>query len=414
MSVYGINELRETDPQVWDYIIDEEVRQEYTLELIASENICSKAIRAAVGSVLTNKYAEGYPNKRYYGGCDNIDAIEEVAIARAKQLFGAEHANVQPHCGTTANLAAYAAVCNVGDTILAMSLDAGGHLSHGYPITMSGKLYNFVHYGVTPEGYIDYNQVRELAHKHHPKLIVAGASAYPRIIDFKLFREIADEVGALLLVDMAHIAGLVAAGVHPSPVPYADIVTSTTHKTMRGPRGGFILCRADLAKAIDKSVFPANQGGPLEHIIAGKAVMFLEALQPSFREYQQHVVDNAAVLADELLGYGHKLVSGGTDNHLLLLDLTNTGMTGKELEVQLDKIGITVNKNAIPFDPLPPAKTSGIRIGTPTITTRGMGAQEMKQIARIIHDVIAEPSGAKKHIEEVHDLCCRFPLGIKY
>ena len=403
--------LSQVDIEIAKAIQMEEERQRNNLELIASENIVSKAVMEAVGSCLTNKYAEGYPTRRYYGGCENVDMVEQIAINRAKELFGADHANVQPHCGTTANLAAYAALCNPGDTILAMSLDAGGHLSHGYRITMSGKLYNFVHYGLNADGYIDYSQVAELAHQYHPKLIVAGASAYPREIDFAQFKEIADKVGALFMVDMAHIAGLVAAKVHPSPVPYADVVTSTTHKTMRGPRGGLILCKEKFAKAIDRSVFPANQGGPLEHVIAGKAVMFKEAMSDSFVQYQQQVVANAKAMEKTFKQNGINMVSGGTDNHLLLLDLRGTNVTGKELETLLGQANITVNKNAVVNDPLPPNITSGIRIGTPAITTRGMKEFEASFIAQLISNIIKKGTEAVPEVlKEVSLLCKDFPI----
>lgn len=405
------DKIKFVDPELAQYMYAEEQRQRNTIELIASENIVSHAVMAAAGSCLTNKYAEGYPGKRYYGGCANVDKIEQLAIDRARQLFGAEHANVQPHCGTTANLATYAALCNPGDTILAMSLDAGGHLSHGYKITMSGKLYNFVHYGVDDTGYIDYDQVRELALQHHPKLIVAGASAYPRIIDFEKFREIADEVGALLMVDMAHIAGLVAGGVHPSPVPYADVVTTTTHKTLRGPRGGMILCKEKYAKAIDRAVFPANQGGPLEHIIAAKAIMLKEAMSDDFAAYTRQVVSNAAAMARTFELSNIKMVSGGTDNHLILLDLRDKGISGKELETLLDKAHITVNKNAVYDDPLPPSQTSGIRIGTPAVTTRGMDRIAMIQIATDIVDIIRNREEAIDRVaKHVESLCDKFPI----
>lgn len=389
----------------------EQRRQRNNLELIASENIVSRAVMEAAGSCLTNKYAEGYPGRRYYGGCTNVDTIEQIAIERAKCLFGAEHVNVQPHCGTTANLAAYSALCEVGDAILAMSLDAGGHLSHGFHITMSGRLYNFEHYGVNEQGYIDYDEVRELALRCKPKLIVAGASAYPREIDFEKFSQIADEAGALLMVDMAHIAGLVAAGVHQSPVPYADVVTTTTHKTLRGPRGGMILCKERHAKAIDRAVFPANQGGPLEHIIAAKAVMLKEALSDEFREYQWQTVNNAKALAARFRKYGIKMVSGGTDNHLLLLDLRDTKCTGKGLEALLDLANITVNKNAIPNDPLPTSVTSGIRIGTPAVTTRGMRESEMELIADCIVNVIENGKDVISRVRDaVQYLCTAYPI----
>ena len=363
-------------------------RQRANLELIASENIVSPAVMAAMGSVLTNKYAEGYPGHRYYGGCIHVDEVEELARERAKKLFGAEHANVQPHSGAQANMAAYAAVLTPGDTVLGMSLDAGGHLTHGAKVNQSGKIYNFIPYGVGADGYIDYEALRALAIEHKPKLIVAGASAYPRAIRFDKLSEIAKEVGALFMVDMAHIAGLVAAGQHQSPVPYADIVTTTTHKTLRGPRGGMILCREELAKAIDKAIFPGTQGGPLMHVIAAKAVCFAEALSDDFRIYQENIVKNAAALAEGFRKRGVKMVTGGTDNHLMLLDLRGTGITGKELETRLDEVHITLNKNAIPNDPEKPMVTSGVRIGTPAVTTRGLGVAEMDQIADLITRVI--------------------------
>ena len=375
------------DPAVADALRSETQRQNNTIELIASENFVSPAVLAAMGSILTNKYAEGYPGRRYYGGCTNIDIIEQLAIDRAKQLFGAEHANVQPHSGAQANAAAYMALMQPGDTLLGMGLAAGGHLTHGYKITMSGTFYNAVNYGVTAEGYIDYDEVRALALQHHPKVIVAGASAYPRIIDWAKFRAIADEVGAYLMVDMAHIAGLVAAGLHPSPVPYADVVTTTTQKTLRGPRGGLILCKQQHAKAIDRAVFPGTQGGPLEHIIAGKAVALGEALKPSFKSYQEQVITNARVLARTLMSKGIKLTTGGTDNHLMLVDLRGLDITGAELEQKLESFGITVNKNSIPFDPLPPSQTSGIRIGTPAVTTRGLDEMDMIALGCAIADI---------------------------
>lgn len=375
------------DPAVADALRNETERQNNTIELIASENFVSPAVLAAMGSILTNKYAEGYPGRRYYGGCTNIDTIEQLAIDRAKQLFGAEHANVQPHSGAQANAAAYMALMQPGDTLLGMGLAAGGHLTHGYKITASGTFYNAVNYGVTTEGYIDYDEVRALALQHHPKVIVAGASAYPRIIDWAKFRAIADEVGAYLMVDMAHIAGLVAAGLHPSPVPYADVVTTTTQKTLRGPRGGLILCKQQHAKAIDRAVFPGTQGGPLEHIIAGKAVALGEALKPSFKSYQEQVITNAKVLARTLMSKGIKLTTGGTDNHLMLMDLRGLDITGAELEQKLESFGITVNKNSIPFDPLPPSQTSGIRIGTPAVTTRGLDEMDMIALGCAIADI---------------------------
>ena len=386
-------------------------RQRANLELIASENIVSPAVMAAMGSVLTNKYAEGYPAHRYYGGCVHVDEVEELARERAKALFGAEHANVQPHSGAQANMAAYAAVLNPGDTVLGMSLDAGGHLTHGAKVNQSGKIYNFIPYGVGADGYIDYEALRALAIEHKPKLIVAGASAYPRAIRFDKLAEIAKEVGALFMVDMAHIAGLVAAGQHQSPVPYADIVTTTTHKTLRGPRGGMILCREELAKAIDKAIFPGTQGGPLMHVIAAKAVCFKEALSDAFRTYQENIVKNAAALAEGFRSRGVKMVTGGTDNHLMLLDLRGTGITGKELETRLDEVHITLNKNAIPNDPEKPTVTSGVRIGTPAVTTRGLGVAEMDKIADLITRVIRNFENEKDAIAaEVEAICKKFPL----
>ena len=387
------------------------VRQRRNIELIASENIVSPAVLAAMGSVLTNKYAEGYPAHRYYGGCVHVDEVEELARTRACRLFGAEHANVQPHSGAQANLAVYFALLNPGDTVLGMALDNGGHLTHGSPVNMSGKYYNFIPYGVDENGYLDYDNVRALALQHKPKLLVAGASAYPRAIDFARLRAICDEVGCLFMVDMAHIAGLVAAGVHESPVPYADVVTTTTHKTLRGPRGGMILCKEKYAKAIDKAIFPGTQGGPLMHIIAAKAVCFGEALHPDFAEYGRKVVDNAKVLERELTARGVNLVSGGTDNHLLLLDLRGTGVTGKELEHRLDAVNITANKNTVPGEPESPFVTSGVRIGTPAVTTRGFGEKEMVEIARWIAECIFDFEASKERIAaEVEALTARFPL----
>lgn len=386
-------------------------RQRRNLELIASENIVSPAVMAAMGSVLTNKYAEGYPAHRYYGGCVHVDEVEELARERAKKLFGAEHANVQPHSGAQANMAAYAAVLTPGDTVLGMSLDAGGHLTHGAKVNQSGKLYNFIPYGVGEDGYIDYDALREMALTHKPKLIVAGASAYPRAIRFDKIAEIAKEVGSLFMVDMAHIAGLVAAGLHQSPVPYADIVTTTTHKTLRGPRGGMILCREELAKAIDKAIFPGTQGGPLMHVIAAKAVCFAEALSPAFRTYQENIVKNAAALAEGFRRRGVKMVTEGTDNHLMLLDLRGTGVTGKELETRLDEVHITLNKNAIPCDPEKPTITSGVRIGTPAITTRGLGVEDMDKIADLITRTIRDFDAQKDAIAaEVDAICEKYPL----
>ena len=387
-------------------------RQQNNIELIASENIVSKAVLLAAGTVLTNKYAEGYPGKRYYGGCVYVDEVEEIARNRAKQLFGAEHANVQPHSGANANLAVFFALLQPGDTVLSMNLAHGGHLSHGSPVNISGKYFNNVPYGVSDDTEtIDYDAVRKIALECRPKMILAGASAYPRVIDFAKFREIADEVGAYFMVDMAHIAGLVAAGVHPSPVPYADVVTTTTHKTLRGPRGGLILCREELAKAIDKAVFPGTQGGPLMHIIAAKAVALGEALTDDFKTYQQNIVTNAAALAKGLTDRGFRLVSGGTDNHLMLLDLRNTELTGKELEKRLDDVHITANKNAVPNDPQSPFITSGVRIGTPAVTSRGFGVAEMEKIAGFIESVVRDFEGSRERVtEEVVALCRQFPI----
>lgn len=406
--------LREQDQELYEGMKNELTRQQNNIELIASENIVSEAVMAAMGSHLTNKYAEGYSgkNKRYYGGCEYIDVVETLAIDRAKKIFGADHANVQPHSGANANLCVYVALLQPGDTVLGMNLAHGGHLTHGSPVNMSGKFYNFVSYGVDEKtGTIDYDKVMEIAKECKPKLIVAGASAYPRVIDFKKFREIADEVGAVLMVDMAHIAGLVAAGVHPSPVPYADIVTTTTHKTLRGPRGGMILCREEYAKIIDKAVFPGMQGGPLEHIIAAKAVCFNEAMGEDFVNYQNQVVKNAKAMADTFTERGVKMVSGGTDNHLILLDLTNTDMTGKELNDLLESMNITVNKNAIPFDPLKPSIASGIRIGTPAITTRGFKEDDCKVIANLIADVIFGRESVRENVmAKVKELTEKYPL----
>ena len=405
-------ELNNYDSEVYAACGRELERQRHNIELIASENIVSKAVLLAAGGVLTNKYAEGFPGKRYYGGCVYVDEVEEIARERAKKLFGAEHANVQPHAGANANLAVFFALLQTGDTVLSMSLAHGGHLSHGSPVNISGKYFNIIPYGVSDETeVIDYDQVEALALEHKPKLILAGASAYPRVIDFARFRAIADKVGAYFMVDMAHIAGLVAAGLHPSPVPYADVVTTTTHKTLRGPRGGLILCREELAKAIDKAIFPGTQGGPLMHIIAAKAVAFGEALQPEFKEYQQQIIKNAAALAKALTAKGFRLVSGGTDNHLMLLDLRDKGVTGKELEHRLDEVHITVNKNAIPNDPQSPFITSGVRIGTPAITSRGFKEEQMELIAGWIADVVNDFEGQKERItKEVIALCEQFPI----
>jgi len=402
------------DPAVAQAIKAETVRQEYNLELIASENFVSRAVLEAQGSVLTNKYAEGYPGKRYYGGCDCVDVVENLAIDRAKELFGADHANVQPHSGSQANMAVYFTVLNPGDTVLGMNLAHGGHLTHGSPVNFSGKLFNIVPYGVTKENQtIDYEEAERLAHEHKPKMIVVGASAYPRTIDFEAFRRIADQVGAVVMVDMAHIAGLVAAGLHPSPVPYAEFVTTTTHKTLRGPRGGMILCREDYAKKLNSNIFPGIQGGPLMHVIAAKAVAFKEALTPEFREYQGQIVKNAKALAAGLMKRGFKLTSGGTDNHLMLVDLTETGLTGKVAEEALDRAGITVNKNGIPFDTRSPFITSGIRIGTPAATTHGLKEQEMELVAGFIADVLANVEDAAKLAavkSDVNAMMKRFPL----
>jgi glycine hydroxymethyltransferase len=410
--VNNIELVRQTDPEIAEVLEKELTRQRQHIELIASENFVSEAVLAAMGSHLTNKYAEGYPGKRYYGGCGWVDAAERIAIERACKLFGAEHANVQPHAGAQANLAVYQALLNPGDTILGMNLAHGGHLTHGSPVNLSGKLYNIVSYGVDKETEtIDYDEVRRLALEHKPRLIVAGASAYSRIIDFPRFREIADECGAMLMVDMAHIAGLVAAGEHPSPVPYADVVTTTTHKTLRGPRGGMILCREEYAKAIDKAIFPGSQGGPLMHIIAAKAVCFKEAMRPEFAAYQHQIVLNAKALAAALTGRGLRLVSGGTDNHLMLINLTGTGVTGKALEEMLGRVRVTANKNAVPFDTLKPTVTSGLRVGTPAVTTRGMKEAEMAEIGNIIADVAQQGEAALPDAEKrVASLCARFPM----
>ncbi len=387
-------------------------RQQHNIELIASENIVSRAVLLAAGGILTNKYAEGYPGKRYYGGCQCVDVVENIARERAKKLFGAEHANVQPHCGASANLAAFFALLQPGDTVMGMNLQQGGHLSHGSPVNISGKYFHIVPYGVDPETeLIDYDEMRRIALECKPKMIIAGASAYSRIIDFKRCREIADEVGAYLMVDMAHIAGLVAAGLHPSPVPYADVVTTTTHKTLRGPRGGMILCRAELANDIDKAIFPGTQGGPLMHIIAAKAVALGEALTPEFKEYQTQIVKNSAVLASALADKGIKLVSGGTDNHLMTLKLLGLNVTGKELEHRLDEVHITANKNTIPNDPQSPFITSGLRIGTPAVTTRGFKEPEMLKIAGWISDIINDFEGNKAAVSDgVRELCEKFPI----
>ena len=410
--MFFFDKLAQYDPEVFAACDLELKRQQQNIELIASENIVSEAVLLAAGSVLTNKYAEGYPGKRYYGGCVDVDIVENIARDRVCKLFGAEHANVQPHSGASANLAAFLAFLQPGDTVMGMKLDEGGHLSHGSPVNISGRHFNIVPYGVHPETqYIDYDEMLRLAKECRPKMIVVGASAYPRIIDFARCRAICDEVGAYLMVDIAHIAGLVAAGLHPSPVPYADVVTSTTHKTLRGPRGGLILCQKKYAKAVDKAVFPGSQGGPLMHIIAAKAVAFGEALTDEFKAYQQQIVKNASVLASALLDRGFDLVSGGTDNHLMLLDLRSRGLTGKELEHRLDEVHITANKNAIPNDPLSHNITSGVRLGTPAVTTRGFREPEMERIADFIRDIAEDFEGNRERVtKEVVDLCAQFPI----
>ncbi len=406
------NHIKAQDEAVYKAIRGETARQKNTIELIASENFVSPAVLEAVGSVLTNKYAEGYPGKRYYGGCKYVDVVEQLAIDRLKQIYGCEHANVQPHSGASANFAVYFALLNPGDTILGMNLSHGGHLTHGSPVNVSGKYFNVAAYGVdSASGRIDYDEVQRIAEESRPKIIVAGASAYPRVIDFARFREIADSVGAYLMVDMAHIAGLVAAGLHPSPVPYADVVTSTTHKTLRGPRGGIILCKESLAKAIDKAIFPGTQGGPLEHVIAGKAVAFGEALKPEFAVYQRQIVSNAQALADRLMAHGIKRVAGGTDNHLMLLDFTGTDITGLEVEQNLERAGITVNKNTVPGEQRKPSVTSGIRVGTPSVTTRGMTEIEMTSIADMITSIVNDGKSAIPAVKkQVAELVKRFPL----
>ena len=399
------------DPQVGEAMEAELKRQRRNLELIASENIVSPAVMAAMGSVLTNKYAEGYPGRRYYGGCECVDVVENIAIERAKELFGAEAANVQPHSGAQANMAAYSAILEPGDTVMGMSLADGGHLTHGSPVNASGKLYKFVPYGVNPDGFIDYDGLERKAREIKPKLIVAGASAYPRIIDFERIGALAKEIGAYFMVDMAHIAGLVAAGLHPSPVPYADIVTTTTHKTLRGPRGGLILSTEELAPAINKAIFPGNQGGPLMHIIAAKAVCFGEALAPEFKEYQKNIVSNCSALANGLLSRGVRLVSGGTDNHLILVDLRSLGVTGKELEHRLNEVYITANKNSVPNDPEKPFVTSGIRLGTAAVTSRGLNEQDMDTIADFVYRCAVDFEGSADDIRRgVCDICRRYPL----
>lgn len=408
-----MNLVYQEDEEVGQAIKDEYARQNRNIELIASENIVSPTVLYAMGSVLTNKYAEGYPGKRYYGGCENVDVVENIAIERVKKIFGCEYANVQPHSGAQANMAVFFAVLNPGDTYMGMSLDAGGHLSHGSPVNFSGKYFNCVPYGVNENGYIDYDNILELAKQYKPKLIIAGASAYPRIIDFKKFREIADKVGAYLMVDMAHIAGLVATGLHPSPFPYADVVTTTTHKTLRGPRGGVILSNNEINEKFNfnKAIFPGTQGGPLEHVIAGKAVAFKEALDPSFKEYQSQIVKNCKALANSLRNKGFNMVTGGTDNHLLLLDLTNFDITGKELQNRCDNVYITLNKNAIPNDPRSPFVTSGVRIGTAAITSRGMKEEDMEIIADLIYQTVTDYENNIDNIrEKVVTLCNKYPI----
>lgn len=405
---------RYLDKEVFDAIELEKQRQEENIELIASENFVSQAVMEAQGSVLTNKYAEGYPGKRYYGGCEFVDVVENLAIDRVKELFGADYANVQPHSGSQANAAVFQTFLNPGDTYMGMALSHGGHLTHGSPVNFSGKLYNVVPYKVDKETEtIDFDQIRELALEHNPKMIIAGYSAYPRTIDFKKFREIADEVGAILMVDMAHIAGLIAAGVHPSPISYADVVTSTTHKTLRGPRGGLILAKEEYAKQLNSAIFPGTQGGPLEHVIAAKAVAFGEALQPEFKDYAKQIVKNARAMAEVFAGSVGRLISGGTDNHLLLMEVTDFGLNGKEAETLLDKVGITVNKNSIPFETLSPFKTSGIRVGTPAITTRGFKEDECRRVAELIIETLKAKDDEEKLAEikkSVRDLTKRFPL----
>ncbi len=406
--------LKTIDPEIYEIMRHETERQRNKLNLIASENYASRAVLQAQGSVMTNKYAEGYPGKRYYGGCEFVDAAENLAVGRAKKLFKAEHVNVQPHSGSQANMAVYLAMLKCGDTIMSMDLSHGGHLSHGSPVNFSGKLFNIVPYGVSKDTRtIDYDTLSELARKHRPKLIVSGASAYPRELDFKRFREIADEVDALLLADIAHIAGLVVAGIHSDPVPYADFVTTTTHKTLRGPRGGMIMCKSEYAKEIDKAVFPGMQGGPLMHVIAAKAVAFREAMNKEFNEYQRQIVANAKKIASELVSRGNELVSGGTDNHLMLVDLTSSGITGKDAEARLGEAGITLNKNTIPFETKSPFITSGIRIGTPAVTTRGMKEKEMVTIAWAINEILQNMNDAEK-LKEVKrtilGLCGQFPI----
>ncbi len=407
----NIDYVKSFDPELGNAIQAELERQKRNIELIASENIVSETVMAAMGTILTNKYAEGYPGKRYYGGCECVDVVENIARDRACKLFGADHANVQPHSGAQANLAVYFAFLKPGDTVMGMDLACGGHLTHGSPVNMSGSYYNIVPYGVDPKThYIDYNEVERLAKEHKPKIIVAGASAYPRIIDFEKFAQIAHSVGALLMVDMAHIAGLVAAGLHPSPFPHADIVTTTTHKTLRGPRGGMILCKEEFAKAIDKAIFPGTQGGPLLHVIAAKAACFGEALKPEFKTYQEQIVKNAKVLADSLTEKGFDLVSGGTDNHLMLVDLRKFNITGKELEHNLDEVRITANKNAIPNDPQSPFITSGVRLGTPAVTSRGFIEEDMKTVAECIYNTAVNFEKADEIRQVVASLCAKYPI----
>ena len=403
--------LKKNDPELYASITNELERQRSKIELIASENFVSTSVMEAMGNHLTNKYAEGYPGKRYYGGCEHVDVVEDLARERLKRLFGADHANVQPHSGANANLAVYFAVLGPGDTVMGMDLSHGGHLTHGSPVNLSGKYFNFVPYGVdkTTE-MIDYDRVEKIAKKSRPKMIVAGASAYPRIIDFAKLKEIADSAGALLMVDMAHIAGLVAAGLHSNPVPHAHFVTTTTHKTLRGPRGGAILCKAEFAKSIDKAIFPGTQGGPLMHVIAAKAMSFKEAMTSEFKEYQKQIIKNAVRLAQELAKRDFRIVSGGTDNHLMLIDLRNQKISGKQAETLLDDVGITVNKNTIPYDPESPFVTSGIRVGTPAVTTRGMAEKEMEEIAGIISYIIKNPDGKEEARTRVRRLCADYPL----
>jgi glycine hydroxymethyltransferase len=408
--------LKKVDPEIHDVISNEYERQEKGIELIASENYVSKAVLAAMGSVLTNKYAEGYPSARYYGGCEHVDVAEDLAINRAKLLFGADHANVQPHCGSSANMAVYFTALQPGDTIMALDLSHGGHLTHGSPASFSGKLYNIVPYGVSKRtGMLDYMEIEKLALEHKPKLIICGASAYPREIDATHFRSIADKVGAVIMFDIAHIAGLIAAKLHKDPIPYCEFVTSTTHKTLRGPRGGLILCKEQYAKAIDKTIFPGMQGGPLMHVIAAKAVAFKEALEPPFHEYQKQILKNARTLAEAFLSYDFQLVSGGTDNHLILIDLRNKGVTGQSVQIALDKAGITINKNTVPFDTQSPLITSGARIGTSAVTTRGFKEAEMKQIAKWVNDIVTDLDDEVKISgirSEVMELCGKFPLNM--